>query len=236
MSYTYAQWLTTVANLLVVDETDADFLQYAPRAIEYAEQRMYRELDLLYTYTTSDAGSLVAGTRTFTLPADTIVVNNINVITPTATAPDSGVRNALVPVTREYLDTVYGSNASGLRGLPINFAMLTNTTIALGPWPDSNYHVEVSRTFRPTPLSSTNTSTYLTQYAPDAFLSASMISFMGFQRDYGSQTDGPQDTSNWESQYKAQMASLVAEDSRMKFLSASATSKSTSPALNTQRG
>lgn len=237
MSYTYAQWLTTVANLLVVDETDADFLQYAPRAIEYAEQRMYRELDLLYTFVASDAGSTVAGTRTFTLPADTIVVNSINIVTPAATAPDSGVRNQLVPVTREYLDAVYGSNASGLRGLPINFAMLTNTTIALGPWPDAAYHVEVSRTFRPTALSAANTTTILTLYAPDAFLSATMINLqVGFQRDGTAQADAPGDTTNWAATYKEQMASLVVEDFRMKFASVSWSSKSTSPAANTQRG
>jgi hypothetical protein len=233
---TYAEWLAAVSNLLVIDPADADFLAYAPRAIEYAEQRMYRELDLLYTYTTSDAGSFVAGTRTFTLPADTIVVNNINVITPTATAPDSGVRNPMAPVSREWLDAVYGSNASGLRGLPQYFAMLTNTTIAVGPWPDAAYHVEVARTTRPAALSSGNTTTILTLYLPDAFLSASMIAWAGYQRDYGAQTDGPQDSASWEKQYAAQMASATVEAFRQKFLSASATSKSTSPALNTQRG
>lgn len=237
MSYTYATWLTTVANLLVVDETDADFLQYAPSAIDYAEQRMYRELDLLATFVASDAGSTVAGTRTFTLPTGTIVVNSINVITPAATAPDSGVRNPLVPVTREYLDAVYGSNATGLRGLPINFAMLTNASIAFGPWPDAAYHVEVSRTFRPDPLSASNTSTILTTYAPDAFLSATMINLLsGFQRDGTATSDAPQDTASWAATYKEQMASLVVEDFRMKFLATSATSKSASPALNTQRG
>lgn len=237
MSYTYAQWLTTVANLLVVDETDADFLQYAPRAIEYAEQRMYRELDLLYTFVASDAGSTVAGTRTFTLPSDTIVVNSINIITPAATVSDSGTRNPLVPVTREYLDAVYGGSALLQRGLPVNFAMLTNTSIALGPWPDAAYHVEVSRTFRPAALSASNTSTYLTQYAPDAFLSASMVAFqVQFQRDGTAASDAPNDTTNWAKLYMEQMASLIAEDFRMKFLAVSASSKSNSPALNTQRG
>lgn len=237
MSYTYSEWLTTVANLLVIDEADTDFLQYAPRAIEYAEQRMYRELDLLYTFISSDAGSTVAGTREFTLPSGTIVVNNINIITPAATAPEAGARNPVVPVTREYLDAVYGNSSSSLRGVPINFAMLTNTTIAFGPWPDAAYHVEVSRTYRPDPLSASNTSTILTQYAPDAFLSATMINFQsGYQRDGTTQSDAPGDAVNWANQYRDQMASLVVEDFRMKFLSVSATSKSTSPALNTQRG
>lgn len=236
MSYTYAEWLTTVANLLVIDEADTDFLQYAPRAIEYAEQRMYRELDLLYTVSASVAGSTVAGTRTFTLPADTIVTNEINVITPAATAPESGVRNPLVPQSRAYMDAVWGSSASGLRGRPVDFAMLTNTSIILGPWPDAAYQVEVSRTTRPTALSAANTTTILTTYLPDAFLSASMIAWCGYQRDFGAQTDGPQDSASWEKQYAGQMASATVEAFRQKFLSASATSKSTSPALNTQRG
>jgi len=233
---TYAEWLASVSNLLVIDPTDADFLDYVPRMIEYAEQRMYRELDLLHTYTTSDAGSFTIGNRNFTLPPDTIVANSINVITPTATAPDSGVRNPLTPVAREYLDAVYGSNATGLRGLPTCFAMLTNTSIAVGPWPDAAYHVEVSRATRPTPLSAVNTTTILTTYLPDAWFSATVISGLGYERDFGAQSDGAQDTASWEKTYAAQMASATVEAFRQKFLGTSATSKSTSPALNTQRG
>lgn len=236
MSYTYAQWLTTVANLLVVDETDADFLQYAPRAIEYAEQRMYREADLLGTFTSSDAGAVTVGSRNFTLPATVIVANGINVVTPAGTAPDSGVRTPLTQQSRDYMDAVWGSNSTTLRGQPRDFAMATNTAIILGPWPDAAYHLEIKNTFRPDPLSAVNTTTLLTSYMPGAFLACTMIAWCGWQRDFGAQSDGPQDSASWQKQYEAQMAPAIIEAFRQKALSASATPFSTSPALNTQRG
>lgn len=236
MSYTYAQWLTTVANLLVVDETDADFLQYAPTAIDYAEQRMYREADLLGTFTSSDAGAATIGNRNFTLPATVIVANGINVVTPAGTAPDSGVRTPLTQQSRDYMDAVWGSNSTGLRGQPRDFAMATNLAIILGPWPDAAYHLEIKNTFRPTALSASNTTTLLTTYMPAAWLACTMISWMGFQRDFGAQSDGSQDSSSWEKQYMAQMAPAIIEAFRQKALAVSATPFSASPALNTQRG
>ncbi len=47
MPITYTSYKTTIANLMVIPETDANFLQILPSIIDYAEERIYRDLDLL---------------------------------------------------------------------------------------------------------------------------------------------------------------------------------------------
>jgi hypothetical protein len=107
--------------------------------------------------------------------------------------------------------------------------MLDQFTIILGPWPDANYQVEVIGTIRPTPLSATNTTTFLTTYLPDLFLAASMIFASGYQRDFGSQADNPQQSASWEMQYEKLFASANAEELRKKFSGLGWTSYSNMP-------
>src|SRR4029077_5001358 len=147
-----------------------------PSAIDDAEQRLYRTLDLLNTITRDSSASLTAGNRTFNLPASIgtfIVTEQINVITPsTQTNPDLGTRNSLLPASKEFLDATWNSvNGSTV---PQYFAMVTQNQIVVGAWPDSAYQVEVVGTIRPAPLSSTNVTSLLSVYFPDIFVAASM--------------------------------------------------------------
>lgn len=230
MSLTYSQWVAELANLCVIDATDADFLSNLPSCIDYAEQRLYRELDLLSTVT-RDTGTLTVGTRNFTLPQTNgrfVVVNGINVITPsTTTNPDSGTRNQLVPVSRDFLDVAWPS-ATGT-GVPAQFAMITDQIVIVGPSPDATYTAEVIGTIRPTPLSSSNTTTYLTLYLPDLFVAASMIFMSGYMRNFGSQADDPKMAMSWESQYELLFKSANVEEQRKRFASGAWGSLSPNP-------
>jgi hypothetical protein len=49
MSLTYAQYKTSLANLLVVEESNTDYTTDLPNVIDDAELRLYRVLDLLDT-------------------------------------------------------------------------------------------------------------------------------------------------------------------------------------------
>src|ERR1700761_1835706 len=108
----YTDLVNTIANLTVVQATDPNFVQIFPQAITYAENRIYRELDLLSTVT-RDSAPLTASNRNFTLPQNNgrfVVTNGFNVITPaTTTAPDNGTRNQMIPASRDFLDSVWGS-------------------------------------------------------------------------------------------------------------------------------
>lgn len=218
MSYTYSTFVTALSNELVVDPTDADFLVILPTIIDYAEQRIYRELDLLSTVT-RDTGTLTIGTRSFTLPSNNgrfVVTNGINVITPSATTvPDNGTRVPLVPVSRDVLDMIWPSTTGA--AVPAMYAMITDQQIIVGPSPLAAYTVEVIGTIRPTALSASNTTTYLTLYLPDLFFTASMISGAAWQKNWGAQSDDPKSAVSWESQYQIAKASANVEQQRSRY-------------------
>lgn len=49
MSYNYTQFVASLATMLVLPGSNADFQQVLPNIIDDGEQRIYRELDLLTT-------------------------------------------------------------------------------------------------------------------------------------------------------------------------------------------
>lgn len=230
MAYTYAQWVTAVANEIVETESRAEFQGILPSCIDYAEQRLYRELDLLETVT-RDYGSVTAGNRNFFLPQTNgrfVVTNGFNVITP-ALAPivEAATRNQMVPVSRDYLDAVYGSIAGA--GLPKEYAPITDQLFIVGPWPDANYTVEVIGTIRPTPLSASNTTTYLTTYLPDLWFATTMVFMAGWQQNFGAQADNPQMAQSWETQRGILFASANLEEQRKRYAAGAWSSLSPTP-------
>lgn len=219
MSLNYTTYVDQIANIMSVQSATTQFQTMLPGMIDYAEQRIYRELDLLNTVVRNSTTSLTAGSRNFAIPTTAngpfITIQGINVITPVSTQPDSGTRNTLQIVVRDYLDAVW--NSSDGNSVPKFFAMIDQFNIIVGPWPNAAYVVEVIGTIRPNPLSSSNTTTFLTTYLPDLFIAASMIFATGYQRDFGSQADNPAQAVSWENQYEKLFASANGEELRKKF-------------------
>jgi hypothetical protein len=232
----YAEYVATIANETVISATDPNFVQILPQAITYAEQRLYRELDLLDTVT-RDAAILNVRNRNFTLPQNNgrfVVTNGLNVITPAGTTtPDNGLRTPMLPVSRDFLDATWGSQDNA--GLPTLYAPITDQLFIVGPWPDLAYTIEVIGTIRPTPLSASNTSTYLTLYLPDLFVAASMIFMAGYMRDFGSQADDPQMAQSWQGQYDKLFASANVEEQRKRYASGAWGSLSPTPIATPSR-
>ena len=225
----YTTYLSQISNLMVITSTDSNFTTMLPGMIDYAEQRIYRELDLLYTRVT-DNGTLAASSngRLVSLPTNTgtyIVVEEVNIITPSTASYSTGggTRNPVTQVSREFIDLCYPSNLNtslgGLGGVPEFYAMYNSSQILLGPPPDAAYTFEVVGTQRPTPLSSGNSSTFLTQYCPDLFIAASMVFGSGYMRDFGSQADNPNMSQSWETQYAALVQSADVEQARARGIS-----------------
>ena len=152
----------------------------------------------------------------------------MNAITPAGTAAATGVRNPLTAVSKEWIDAVYPS-AAQYRALPAFFSMMSNTQVVLGPSPDAAYVMEVTGTIRPTALSSTNTTTFLTTNLPDLFICASMVFASGYTRDFGAQSDNSQQAQSWESQYKTLFGSAGVEELRKRYQSQGWTSQIPNP-------
>lgn len=232
MSLTYDTWVSQLANLMVVSSADANFQIFLPGCRDYAEQRLYRELDPLYAQVTDSTASVSSGVRTFTPPTtygSFITVDSINIMTPVGTTASNGTRSPLVPVSPEVIDALYPSGQTAT-GVPAYYAMRSPTQIILGPAPDAAYGTEVIGVQRPTPLSSANSSTFLTTYCPDVFMAASMVFASGYMRDFGAQADNPQMGASWEAQYKLLVASAGMEQARAKWTADGWTSQPPAPA------
>lgn len=227
---TYNTFVTSLANMISVDPTDDGFVAALPNIIDDAEQRLYRELDLLSTVVTATE-VMTASSRRFTLPTTSgtfVVVEEMNAITPAGTTdPEAGTRVPMLPVSKEYLDAVYPSVAGA--GVPTNFAPISQQDWIVGPWPDAAYTIEVVGTIRPAPLSSSNQTTFLSQYLPDVFLAAALVFSAGYQQNFSSMGDNPQQSVTWESHVQKLIDSAKVEEIRKKFGSQGWSSKSPDP-------
>ena len=216
-----------MANTLVVSQTQAAFVTELPIIIDIAEQECYRELQLLNTIVRDTSGTFTANSRNFTFPQHFVVSESINVFTPVSTTTN---RLQLIPTTREFIDAVYGNEtATSTPSIPHYYAMITDQTIIVGPPPDAAYTAEVVGTIRPTPLSITNPTTYLTQYLPDLFFAASMIVGSGYLQNFGAQSDNPQMATSWKGIFDGLLASANKEEEQKRYASQAWSAKPPAP-------
>jgi hypothetical protein len=226
-------YVAQISTMAVVEPTDPAFLVVLPQMITYAENRMYRDLDFLFTSASTTAYSLNVGSRTLNVPANTfpygtlVVPEQINVITPAGTSnPDNGTRVPLLPTTKEFLDQVYGSAA--YQDIPKYWVPFDDYTFLVGPYPDANYTVELVGTYRPASLSASNPTTFISLNLPDLFIMASMVYVSAYQRNFGRQNDDPQMAQSYEGQYQTLLKGAAVEEARKKFEAAGWSSQSSS--------
>ena len=223
--------------MAVVPTTDTNYQIILPQMISYAELRMQRDLDFLSTQISNSSYSLTASSSTLTIPTSAFVVmETFEVI------DGSGNSAPLLPVTKEFIQNVYGTGSS--TGLPQYFAVyggdsattgLSSQNMIIGPIPDLNYSIRLTGTVRSAPLSATNTQTYISVYLPDMFIMASMIYISAYQRNFGRMNDDPQMAQSYEGQYQALKASALVEENRKKFEAAAWSSYSPAPAASPTR-
>lgn len=243
----YTQYVTAISTLTAISSTNADFVAILPSAITYAEDRITRELDLIAANVRDSSASTTANSRNFNLPTTVgtfLVVDGINVITPASTAPESGARVPLTPVSRDFLDLVWPSLTGAT--VPQYFAYLSQDTysagdaaqnqVIFGPWPDATYRVEVVGKIQPAALSSSNPDTWIADNLPDLLVAASMVFMSGYMRNFGSQADDAKMAVSWETQFNTLKSSAETYAARTRFAGASWSSKQPEPAAVPQRG
>lgn len=221
--FTYATFRDTLAKMMVItDQTqDPDFATIWPTAIEHAELRILRELDIqTFRKRTplSGAGSYatVNGSQTVTLSPDFVVVRDIAYWTPAT------VNTTRVPLDRRAESFVrdYWPTPATVSGALKYYAMLDNVTLLIAPTPDNAYALEVDYTQRPpslNTLAATPTAqTWLSQYLPDMLLYATLVWTSGFQRTYGQGSDDPQRAMSWEQLYQTAKSAALNETGRQK--------------------
>lgn len=230
-------YVTQIATLAVVDPTDSAYQIILPQMITYAENRIYRDLDLLSTQFPRTY-TLSVGNNLLSIPAsDFITVQTVSVNT------SGSSYSPLTPVTKEYIRNVYGDPS--ITATPKVFAMYggdlatygeTSNVIEIGPAPNSAYTIRVTGTSRPPSMSNTNPTTWVSLYLPDLFIMASMIYVSAYQRNFGRQNDDPQMAVSYESQYQALLKGSMLENARAKFQAAGWTAYSPAVAASPTRG
>ncbi len=241
---TYSTYVTQIAQMAVVNPSDANFVAILPMMLEYASLRICRDLDLVSTSVSISGASykLSAGNRSLSfsqnLPdgSSFVVSEQINLIIGGGADPDAATRVPLLPTTKEFLDAVYGSSLPADRAQPKYFAPFNETLFFVGPVPDQRYYVEIVGTIRPATLSASVPVTFISEYLPDLLIMASMVYISAYQRNFGRQSDDPQMAQSYENQYQLLLRSAGVEEARKKFEAGGWSSQSPSSVATPTRG
>ena len=206
--FTYDNLVTDIRNYT---EVDSNVLTAAivNRIIEDAEFRILRDVPV-DAYKKQATGNLVTGQSTINVPAQTLFVKGVQVYD--STSASTGTNTWLEKKDESYLQEYIPAETS--RGKPKYYAMfggatgVTDTTsgrLFLAPVPDSTYTFKIHYEAVPTPLSSSNTTTYISQYFPNGLLYACLVEAYGFLK-------GPIDMLTlYENKYKQEVEKFAAE-------------------------
>lgn len=212
----YPGWINTICGLLEYQVANAAsatptgvpaFDNSIPASIDYTENRIQRDLNLLATEVTSQ-GVMAANSRLVALP----IANGVYIVCSQIRPIVAGAKQQpLEPTTRDYLDFAWPSDASpGANILPVQWCPNNQASIFVGPAPDQNYGFEVLGTIRVVELSATNTSNILTTQFPDMYVAASLVWWFQYQQN----ADMVQ---TWEATYQGLLKGATVEETRKQF-------------------
>lgn len=221
----YASFVSEIATITVISSTtlvngDTNFAGIMTGLIDYAEGRLYRDLNLPVVTVIDTSVICTSGNRSIflsTAQGEPLVLDSLNLLTSAGTTSSNGTRVSLIPTSKSVIDVVYPSMANANTGQPEFFSRLGNLEVILGPAPDQAYRTEAYFSVRPSPLSVTNSSTWLTQNYPELMIAAGMVFAAGYMRDFGAQSDNPQIAQSWESQYTTLLRGAGIEVNQMNF-------------------
>lgn len=213
-----------------------DMANLLPRAIEYATNRICRDMILL-AQRQSQSINFTTGSRSLDLSSlnpTCLVVEGVAAITPVNTAPAAGTRWQYDPVSLDTVDFVWPTeattgapNTSDSRG----WSLKDDHTVVVYPTPDNSYTCEITGLFALAYINASSpTSNYITNTYPELFLAAGMIFWAGFQRDYGSQSEDSRLAQSWENQYGLLLSKAQDEEKRRRLLVPADGSMTRSPA------
>jgi hypothetical protein len=186
---TYSDLVTAVGTWL----NRTDLTSYAPDFITLAEERIYRNLRVKAMET---ALSSTMSSGTIAVPSDYIELKSAYI--------DGSSVYALERLSVEEIYTKYPTRSSS--GKPLYIAREGESFI-FGPYPDADYTVKGIYYARLAALSTTNTSNWLTTYAPSLLLFGALAEAAPFLKD-------DQRIVIWEQKFLAQLGDANRADKR----------------------
>ena len=171
----------TYAELVqkIRDYTEVDSNVLTPTIVDGfisdAEFRILREVDSDNNRKYATA-SLIVNTRFIDTPENLLVVRSAQIVDSDGTAsPDN--RDFL-----QYRDTNFMAefDPTGTTGVPKYYGYWDEDTLVFAPTPDATYTIQLNYVLKPTGLSATTTTTYLSQQFPNGLLYACLVEAYGF--------------------------------------------------------
>jgi hypothetical protein len=208
--FTYATLTTAIQDYTEVD-SNVLTSTITNDIIENAEFRILRDIPL-DAYKKQSIGNLVTGQNTINVPAKTLFVKGVQVYDSNSAA--TGSNTWLEKKDESYLQEYVPSTESAARAKPKYYAMFGGATgvsdttsgrLFLAPTPDDTYTFKIHYEAIPDGLSSSNTTTYVSQYFPNGLLYACLIEAYGFLK-------GPIDMLTlYENKYKQEVQKFANE-------------------------
>ena len=200
--FTYATLTTAIQNYTEVD-SNVLTSTITNQFIENAELRIFRDVPI-DAYKKQSIGNLVTGQTTINVPAKTIFVKGVQVYDGTGAA--TGSNTWLEKKDETYLQEYIPAETS--TGKPKYYAMFGGATgvsdttsgrLFVAPAPDTTYTFKIHYQAIPDGLSSSNTTTYISQYFGNGLLYACLVEAYGFLK-------GPADMLTlYENKYKEEL-------------------------------
>jgi len=176
MSSPISSYSTLVTAILdIAEDVGDELISYIPVAIDNAERRLTRELDiqkLVYTSTVT----VTAGTPTFPKPAGHKVTHYLRY-----TDPNTGRTAVLRRKTDDYLDEYWPQATSA--GTPVYYSEENASTFRIVPCASADSSIQIKGVRRPTALTSANPTNAFTSAVPDALFYSTMIEISMWQRN-----------------------------------------------------
>lgn len=176
-----------------------------PELINFAERRISRELKVL-GFVQAATFTMQPNLAVYPLPDRWRKLISINVGSNVV----SNVRNQIFPRSYEYIrqywpdDTQTNTTVFGIPGPPKFYAHYSYQNIIVSPTPDVAYPAEIVYFEEPALLDSTNSTNWLTQYAPNLLLYSTLLECMPFIKQDAR-------TATWTQMYDRAAAVLDAE-------------------------
>jgi len=176
-----------------------------PELINFAERRIARELKVLGFVIAADF-SMQAGLAVYAKPDRWREIISINC----GSSATSNVRNQLFPRSLEYIrtywpdDTQTWTSTYGTSGPPKFYADYDYQNIIVAPTPDLAYPAEMVYYQQPPLLDNTNTTNWITQYAPNLLLYSALLECAPFLKN-------DERIATWQAMYDRTAATLNAE-------------------------
>ena len=182
---TYSELVTKIRDYTEVD-SNVFTSTIINGFIENAEFRILRDVDSDNNRKYATA-SVVVTQKYFNTPSDLLVIRSLQVFNTNGAISFLDVRD--MTFINEY-------NQDNTTGIPKYYANWDEDTVIVAPTPDQAYTIQINYILKPTGLSSSTATTYLSQQFPNGLLYACLVEAYGFLK-------GPQDMLQYyENRYK----------------------------------